>query len=165
MQDAEQDHAFRIGEPACDADHERPEGDDRDAARETRPTHAIAMREIETDADQAEETAGNGARERDPERILGRAEFGEREEAQVPGEVVDRHRRERSAAQHVDQWDPVAGCQARIHVSEKASIAVVMVCPAISRGIGLPESGMPLTAMLASLQPTNRLGMWCLPVA
>ena len=24
---------------------------------------------------------------------------------------------------------------------------------------------MPLIAMVASLQPTNRLGMWCLPVA
>jgi hypothetical protein len=54
---------------------------------------------------------------------------------------------------------------ARIQVSENASIAVVMVCPAISRGIGLPRSVVPFTVMVAFSQPTKRLGMWCFPVA
>src|SRR5829696_3847852 len=54
---------------------------------------------------------------------------------------------------------------ARIQVSENASIAVVMVRPAISRGTGLPRSVVPFTVMVAFSQPTNRLGMWCFPVA
>ena len=44
-------------------------------------------------------------------------------------------------------------------------MAVVMACPAISRGTGLPGSVRPFTVTVASRQPTNRLGMWCLPVA
>src|SRR5215211_815193 len=54
---------------------------------------------------------------------------------------------------------------ARIQVSENASIAVVMVRPAISRGTGLPRSVVPFTVMVAFSQPTKRLGMWCFPVA
>ena len=38
---------------------------------------------------------------------------------------------------------------ARIQVSENASIAVVMVRPAISRGTGLPRSVVPFTIMVA----------------
>jgi hypothetical protein len=40
-----------------------------------------------------------------------------------------------------------------------------MFCPATWRGIGLPGSRRPLTEMLASLQPMNRLGIQCRPVA
>jgi hypothetical protein len=47
----------------------------------------------------------------------------------------------------------------RIHVSEKASIALVMVRPAISRGTGLPGSVRPFTVTVASRHPTKRLGM------
>jgi hypothetical protein len=53
----------------------------------------------------------------------------------------------------------------RIHVSEKASIAVVIFRPAMSRGTGFPESVRPFTAIVASWHPTKRLGMWCFPVA
>src|SRR5690606_35151577 len=51
------------------------------------------------------------------------------------------------------------------HVSEKASIAVEIVWPAISRGTGLPGRRRPLTTIEASSQPTNRLGIVCAPVA
>ena len=54
---------------------------------------------------------------------------------------------------------------ALIHVSENASIAVENLCPAISRGAGLPGSALPLTVIVASVHGTNRLGIQCLPVA
>src|SRR5258707_14251534 len=54
---------------------------------------------------------------------------------------------------------------ALIHVSENASIAVENLCPAISRGAGLPGSTLPLTVIVAPVHGTNRLGIECLPVA
>jgi hypothetical protein len=51
------------------------------------------------------------------------------------------------------------GAYTRIQVSEKASIAVVIECPATSRGVGFPGSVLPLTSIVASRQPTKRLGM------
>src|ERR1700754_1463005 len=57
------------------------------------------------------------------------------------------------------------GIYAFIHVSENASIAVVNLCPAISRGAGLPGSALPSTVIVAAVHGTNRLGIECLPVA
>ena len=42
---------------------------------------------------------------------------------------------------------------------------MLIFCPAISRGTGLPGSALPFTVTVASVQGTNVLGMWCLPEA
>jgi HAMP domain-containing protein len=55
--------------------------------------------------------------------------------------------------------------QAAIHVSLNASIALLMRCPATSRGTGAPDRRVPSTSIAASSQPTNRVGMWWRPVA
>ena len=52
-----------------------------------------------------------------------------------------------------------------IQVSEKASMAVLMACPATSRATGLPANRWPFTSIAASSHGTNRLGMWWRPVA
>ena len=49
--------------------------------------------------------------------------------------------------------------QARIQVSEKASIAVLILCPATSRGTGLPGRVRPSSSIVALSQPTKTLGM------
>ena len=65
------------------------------------------------------------------------------------------------SAQSAESRRPEVGGESHvlIHVSEKASIAVEIVWPATSRGIGLPGSVTPFTVMVAVWQPTNRLGM------
>ncbi|MCX7367441.1 MAG: hypothetical protein NTX90_00780, partial [Alphaproteobacteria bacterium] len=47
----------------------------------------------------------------------------------------------------------------RSQVSQKASIAVLILWPATSRGMGAPGRRMPFTVTAAFSQPMNRLGM------
>ena len=61
-----------------------------------------------------------------------------------------------SFATEIEDAPPYA---ALIHVSENASMAVVIFRPATSRGTGEPCKRLPFSMIDASRQPTNKLGM------
>jgi hypothetical protein len=105
MQDAEQDDAVRIGEPACDADRKCGQRDDGKAAQETGPR--ISRRRHARDKVRRRrgmrKLPAVARANQIQKRLFRRAEIGETEKSEIPREVKDRHRRRAHAAQDVDE--------------------------------------------------------------
>ncbi len=103
VEDAEEDEGVAEREPGHDCDGGGARRDHAEPAQKALRPEAVPLGKDETDADDEEEAAGDRSREEPPAEVVLHVGGQEAEIAQVPGEVIDDHRRDGGAARRVDQ--------------------------------------------------------------